>query len=162
MPITTLLYALNFSRGKILDTFYEYSKYEYDPKTKSWFTNFEPNNYSRPIKLLFDLIDKSNNKKILQGQKLNLVLANKLKEKKLKEILVSSDEIIGKYTKTDIKDQKGEIILKSGFNITQESLDKILKSEIHSINLANLDPIMRGPYMFETMKIDKNNNKSEV
>ena len=163
LPITTLLYALNFPREKILETFYEYSKYEYDVKTKSWFTNFDPENYKRPIKLLFDLIDKNNNKKVLQkGQKLNLVLANKLKEKNLKQIIVSADEIIGKYTKTDVKDKKGEVILKSGFNVTKESLDKILQSEIYSLNLANLDPIMRGPYIFETIKVDKNNTKEEA
>ncbi len=163
LPITSLLYALNFSREKILETFYDYSKYEYDSKTKSWFTNFEPNNYKRPIKLLFDLVDKNSNKKVLQkGQKLNIVLANKLKEKNLKEILVSKEEIIGKYTKIDIKDKKGEIILKSGFNITSESLDNILNSGIHTLQLANLDPIIKGPYIFETMKMDKNNNKEEA
>ena len=163
LPITTLLYALNFKRDKILETFYDYSKYEYDLKTKSWFTNFDPNNYKRPIKLLFDIIDKSNNKKVLQkGEKINLVLANKLKEKNLKQILVSAEEIVGKYTKIDIKDKKGDIILKSGFNITKESLDKILQSEIYNLHLANLDPIIKGPYIFETIKIDKNNNKEEA
>ncbi len=163
LPITTLLYALNFKRDKILETFYDYSKYEYDLKTKSWFTNFDPNNYKRPIKLLFDIIDKSNNKKVLQkGEKINLVLANKLKEKSLKQILVSAEEIVGKYSKIDIKDKKGDIILKSGFNITKENLDKILQSEIYNLHLANLDPIIKGPYIFETIKVDKNNNKEEA
>ena len=55
-PITSLLYALNYTRDKILETFYSYNKYEYDIKTKSWFTNFQPENYKRPIKLLFDLL----------------------------------------------------------------------------------------------------------
>ena len=60
--------------------------------------------YKRPIKLLFDFIDKKNNKKILKkGEKLNFVLAKKLKEKGLKEILVSPDELIGKYTKKILK-----------------------------------------------------------
>ena len=163
LPITSLLYALNFNREKILETFYDYNKYQFDIKTKSWFTNFDPNNYKRPLKLLFDLIDKNNNKKILQkGEKINFVLANKLKEKKLKEILVTPEEIIGKYTKIDIKDKKGEIILKSGFNISKEALDKIIQSEIYQLSLANLDPIMRGPYIFETMKVDKNNSKEEA
>ena len=163
LPITTLLYALNFKREKILETFYDYSKYEYDVKTKSWFTNFDPNSYKRPIKLLFDIIDKNNNKKVLQkGEKINFVLASKLKEKNLKQILVSTEEIVGKYTKIDIKDKKGDIILKSGFNITKEALDKILQSEIYNLQLANLDPIIKGPYIFETIKVDKNNNKEEA
>ena len=163
LPITTLLYALNFTRDKILETFYDYNKFSYDQNTKTWYTNFDPENYKRPIKLLFDLVDKSNGKKVLQkGEKLNLVLANKLKEKKLKEIIVSPEEIIGKYTKIDIRDKKNETILKSGFNITKEALDKIIESEIFSLELANLDPIMRGPYIFETIKIDKNNTREEA
>ena len=158
-----MLYALNFTRDKILETFYDYNKFSYDQNTKTWYTNFDPENYKRPIKLLFDLVDKSNGKKVLQkGEKLNLVLANKLKEKKLKEIIVSPEEIIGKYTKIDIRDKKNETILKSGFNITKEALDKIIESEIFSLELANLDPIMRGPYIFETIKIDKNNTREEA
>ncbi len=163
IPITTLLYALGKSREDILDTFYTYENYTYDKSSNSWSTIFEPDNYKRPIKLQFDLIDKKNKKKILKkGEKLNLVLAKNLKAKGLKEIFVSTDELIGKYTKKDIKDKNGEIILKSGFNLTSELLDKILLSEKYNIQLANVDTIIRGPYIFETIKLDKNNNKEEA
>ena len=33
-------------------------------------------------------------------------------------LAVSLDELIGKYTKEDIRDKGGEIVLKSGFNLT--------------------------------------------
>ena len=52
----------------------------------------------RPLKLSYDLIDSVNNKKVLgKGEKLNIVIAKKLKEKGLKSISVSNEEIIGKY-----------------------------------------------------------------
>ncbi len=163
IPITTLLYALGKTREEILKTFYSYENFSYDKVTNSWSTQFEPEKYKRPIKLQFDLIDKKNKKKILKkGEKLNLVLAKNLKAKGLKEILVSTDELIGKYTKEDIKDNKGEIILKSGFNLTSDLLEKILLSEKYNIELANVDSIIRGPYIFETIKLDKNNNKEEA
>ncbi len=163
IPITTLLYALGKSREEILKTFYSYENFSYDKTTNSWSTSFEPEKYKRPIKLQFDLIDKKDKKKILKkGEKLNIVLAKNLKEKGLKEILVSKDELIGKYTKEDIKDKGGEIVLKSGFNLTSEILDKILSSEKYKIELANVDSIIRGPYIFETIKLDKNNNKEEA
>ena len=66
---------------------------------------FNPEKYKRPIKLLFDLIDKKNDKKILKkGEKLKFILAQKLKEKGLEKIIVSEEEIIGKYTNEDLKD----------------------------------------------------------
>ena len=55
-----------------------------------WETDFEPENYRRPIKLSYDLIDSKNNKKVLtKGEKLNFIIATKLKEKGLKSILIS-------------------------------------------------------------------------
>ncbi len=163
IPITTFLYALGKTREEILKAFYLYDTYSYDKSTSSWSSNFEPEKYKRPIKLQFDLIDKKNKKKVLKkGEKLNFVLAKSLKEKGLKEIIITPEELLGKYTKEDIKGKNGEEILKSGFDITKESLEKILQSEKYKIELANVDSILRGPYIFETIKLDKNNNKEEA
>ena len=47
-------------------------------------------NIKDQLNFQFDLIDKKNKKKVLKkGEKLNFVLAKNLKEKGLKEILVS-------------------------------------------------------------------------
>ena len=60
------------------------NKYSYNSETQSWITDFIPENYKRPIKLSYDLIDAKNNKKILsKGEKLNIVIAKKLYEKGL-------------------------------------------------------------------------------
>ena len=163
LPITTFLYAMGMKRENILEKFYTYDSYNFDLEKKTWSTSFKPEKYKRPVKLLFDLIDKTNSKKILKkGEKLNFILAQKLKEKKLNEIIVSEDEIIGKYTNQDLKDSSGELIIKSGFNITKESLDKIVSSKINHLKLANVDSILRGPYIFETIKIDKNHDKESA
>ncbi len=163
LPITTFLYAMGMSRQSILEQFYTYDSYQFDTITKTWSTEFKPEKYKRPIKLLFDLIDKKNNKKILKkGEKLNLILAQKLKEKNLDKIIVSDDEIIGKYTNEDLKDSEGKLIINSGFNVTKETLEKIVSSKISKLKLANVDSILKGPYIFETIKIDKNFDKQSA
>ncbi len=163
IPITTFLYALGKTREEILGTFYSYDTYTYDKSNNSWSTIFQPEKYKRPVKLQFDLINKNNNKKFLKkGEKLNFILAKSLKDKGLKEIIVSPEELIGKYIKEDIKGNNHELILQSGFNITKETLDKILSLEKYKLELANVDTILRGPYIFETIKLDKNNNKNEA
>ncbi len=58
LPITTFLYALGLKREDILEQFYTYSNYTFNSKNNSWSTVFDPNNYKRPIKLTFNLIDK--------------------------------------------------------------------------------------------------------
>ena len=123
LPITTILFALGYSKDKIINTFYSSSNYSYSDKTKSWHTNFNPENYKRPIKLPFDLVDANTNKKVLsKGEKLNISYCKKLSEKGLKSVLVSNDEIIGKYLAKDVKDKSGESIVSAGFDITEEQL----------------------------------------
>ena len=157
LPISTILYALGFNKEKIINTFYSTSKFDYNKELKKWTTNFDPENYKRPIKLSFDLIDASNNKKILsKGEKLNIVIAKKLGEKGLKSISISNEEIIGKYLAKDVKDNNGDILVGAGFDLTEEQLQKIISKEENSLLIVNIDPINKGPYILETLKIDKN------
>ena len=118
LPITTILFALGFTKEKIIETFYTTSKYNYNPEKKCWITDFIPENYKRPIKLSNDLVDATNDKKVLsKGEKLNIVIAKKLQEKGLKSILISNNEIIGKYIGKDIKEKNGEVIVSAGLLI---------------------------------------------
>ena len=85
LPITTFLFALGFSKTKIIDTFYSTNKYIFNKETKCWITDFNLDNYKRPIKLSYDLIDSKNNKVILRkGEKLNIIIAKKTKRKRFK------------------------------------------------------------------------------
>ena len=98
LHISTILYALDLSKEKIIKTFYSTSQYSFDIDNKQWITNFDPENFKRPIKLPFDLIDAKNNKKVLsKGEKLNFIIAKKLQDKNLKEILISNEELRGDY-----------------------------------------------------------------
>ena len=94
LPITTILFALGLTKEKIIKSFYTTNKFNFDEKNKKWITNFDVNNYKRPVKLAFDLIDAKNNKKVLsKGEKLNFIIAKKLEEKNLKEIFVTNEEL---------------------------------------------------------------------
>ena len=125
-----------------------------------WITDFNPENYKRPIKLSFDLIDAKTNKKVLsKGEKLNFIISQKLKDKGLKSILISKEQVIGKYVANDIKDKNGEIIVGAGFDITEEQIQKLSAKKLIVLNLVNMDPINKGPYLLETLKIEKNHDK---
>ena len=161
LPITTILFALGFSKEKIINTFYTTDKYTFNNDNKMWTIDFNPENYKRPIKLSFDLIDSKNNKKLLsKGEKLNFVIAKKLYEKGLKSVLISNDQIIGKYIANEIKNTSGEVLIGAGFDITEEILEKLKNEKI--LNVVNIDPINKGPYLLETLKIDKNLNKTDA
>ena len=164
LPVTTLLYALGYKRGEILESFYDFKIFNFDKATKKWKTKFNPNEYKRPIKLRNDLIDSSNEKKILKkGSKINFAIAKKLFDDGLKNVLVSFDYFLNKYVKNDLINlSSNEVFLKSGSPISQENLDKITELNINTLTIADVDPINKGPYLIDTLNIDKNNNKEEA
>ncbi|MDC0248339.1 DNA-directed RNA polymerase subunit beta, partial [Pelagibacteraceae bacterium] len=91
------------------------------------------------------------------------VIAKKVYDEGLKNILVSSDFFIDKYVKDKLIDAtSNETILESGSPITQESLDKILELKTDTISIANVDPINKGSYLIDTLNVDKNTNKEEA
>jgi len=164
LPITTLLMSLGYSRGEILDLFYEFKTFNLDNKTKKWKTKFNPNDYKRPSKLKDDLVDPDSQKVLLKkGSKINIVTAKKLFEKGLKNILVNFEYFLNKYIKNDLIDTSiKETFLKAGQLIDLEALDRIKKLNINSITVADIDPINRGPYLIDTLNTDKNITKEEA
>ena len=56
---------------------------------------------------------------------------------------------------TCIRDLIREVIINAGFDITEENLNKIVDQGETSLEIVNIDPINKGPYLLETIKIDK-------
>lgn len=164
LPITTLLYAIGYNKKEMLDLFYDFKVFHFDEIKKKWRTKFDPNDYKRPIKLRFDLINSKDNKKILKkGSKINSIIAKKLFDDGLKNITFTSDYFLGKYVKDELSNKpQNEVFLSSGSSIQQEDLDQILKCNINTLEIADIDPINKGPYLIDTLNIDKNNSKDEA
>ena len=55
--------------------------------------------------------------------------------------------MIGKYTAKDLLDKNSNIILSSGSDIKEEEIEKIKNENIKSLELVNIDPINKGPYI---------------
>ena len=164
LPITTFLYALGYQKKDMLNLFYDFKVFNFDKTKDRWEAKFDPNDYKRPIKLRNDLINSKDNKKVLKkGSKINLVIAKKLFDAGLKNILFQSEFFLGKYVKNDLTNHAiGEVFLKSASPIHQEDLDKILECNINKLEIADVDPINKGPYLIDTLNMDKNNSKEEA
>ena len=75
---------------------------------------------------------------------------------------MTKDELIGKYASKDIFDKNKNIVLQAGHDLTEEVLGKISSESINSLEIVSIDPINKGPYLLETLKIDKNLNKTDA
>ena len=95
LPITSILFSLGFSKEKIIETFYTTNKYTYNSDTKYWTTDFNLENYKRPLKLSYDLIDAKKKELVWQGEGVGYLTQNR--EEKVSQINEFVAKILAQY-----------------------------------------------------------------
>ena len=187
LPVTTLLMALDSDAteklrsnrkkdGKqltpeektgmtpenLLDFFYETVVFE-RVKKKGWKTEFAGDRL-RGVKLTSDLINaKTNRVAIKAGTKVTARLIRELVEKGLKEQVIPTEDLIGRYIASDIiNDTTGEIYVEAGDEITEEVLEVFDNAKIDKISTLAIDHVNIGPYIRNTLAVDKNSTREEA
>ena len=186
LPVTTLLMALDneetakkrekalakgdtidpleaegMSKEDVLNFFYD--QMTYTRTKKGWKTDFDAKRM-RGVKLTKDLINAKTGKVVAEaGEKLTPRRLKKLEESTLSEILVTSDELIGSYVAEDIFNEKsGEIFAEPGEEITEEGIEAVEEAGITEIKVLAIDHVNVGPYIRNTLAVDKNTNREEA
>jgi len=186
LPVTSLLYALDsdatdklrakrkkdskplqlqeiqgMSKEEILHAFYETVVYKH--AKQGWTTAFNPER-TKGQKLLAALIDAKNGKEVAEtGAKMTARLGQKLVEQGLKEILVQPQELVGQYLAADLIDEKsGQVLFEAGDEITADTLEKLEAAGTKELPLLGIDHVNIGPYVRNTMMVDKNSTREEA
>ena len=158
--VSTLLLALGYSKSDMVNEFYEKETYSFDNSQKKWKTKFDPENY-KSKNFSEEVIDAKTNKQIVKiGEQINFLMAKKLANDGLKEILVSNESLIGKFLHSDIV--VGEDTFKIGTELNQTIIEKIIEAKITTIDVSKTNSISKGPYLLQTILNDKNNNKNDA
>ncbi len=160
---STLLLALGFSKSEIVNEFYDSEKFIYDTKTEKWKTKFNPENY-KAKNFSEEVIDAKTGKVVVKvGDKINYLNAKKLANEGLKDILVSSESLLGKFLHKEVKisDQEDDVF-KIGTEINDAIIQKIVQSNIHTLDISITNSINKGPYLLLTILNDKNNSKDDA
>ncbi|HEU4839219.1 MAG TPA: DNA-directed RNA polymerase subunit beta, partial [Micavibrio sp.] len=186
LPVTTLLRALDsaasaqyrteqeakdkpvdplmiqgMSNEEILGTFYDVVKY--DKTDKGWKTPFVPARY-RGVKLAYDLVDAKSGKTVVDaGEKITPRKAKQLAEDGLKEILVQDEQLAGTYLSEDIFDgATGQVYFEAGHELTADDMEQLDEFTIKSLPILAIDHLNVGPYIRNTMMIDKCDTREEA
>jgi DNA-directed RNA polymerase subunit beta len=159
---STLLQALGYSKKEIANEFYDSEDYTFEKKSNKWKTKFNPDNY-KAKNFSEEVIDAKSGKVVIKlGEKINYLNAKKLLNDGLKDILVSSESLFGKFLHEDVKvSDEDEGIFKIGTEINDTIIQQILETDIHSIRVSITNSINKGPYLLTTILNDKNNSKED-
>ena len=161
MYITTLLRALGLTKNDILNQFY--STIEYKALKGEWKTAFEPAKF-KGMKLFKDIVDADSGEVLIEANtKVSPRLIKKLSDLKGKSYKVEDHDIVGSYISHDITDEEtGEIIAEAGDEITFEVLERVKELKLKKFSVLNIDYLNVGPYIRNTLVLDKNESKDEA
>ena len=161
LPVTTLLYALGLDDEEILATFYD--RIPLKATKEGWRMPFRPDRM-RGIKPTSDLIDAKTGKVAIEaGRKVTARLAKKLADEGLKELLVSDDDLHGRYLAQDIVNMEtGEIYGEAGEELDAKLLGTLKDLGLKEIPILDIDHVNVGAFIRNTLHIDKNSNTEEA
>ena len=148
--------------GGLLDYFYNKVNF-IRVKKKGWKTAFMGDSL-RGVKLTSDLINaKTSRVAVKAGTKMTPRLVRDLVKKGLKELLLPTEDLIGRYIASDIINEKtGEIYAEAGDEITEETLQVFDDVKIDVISTLAIDHVNVGPYIRNTLAVDKNTTREEA
>ena len=161
IPGTSLLYALGMDGEEILSTFYKTITYTRDKD--GWRFPFGGERM-KGMKVSTDLIDADSGEVVVEaGKKLTVRSIRQLDERGVKFLRAQDDDLHGQYIATDIYNPStGEIFAEAGEEITAKSLQALIEAGFEELPLLDIDHINIGPYIRNTLAVDKNHSREEA
>ncbi len=158
LPVTALLFALGLDSEQILDHFYNTVTWKRD--AGGWQVPFVVDQW-RGTKPGFDIVDANSGEVIFPaGQKISPRAANKAEKDGLKQLLIPTEEVFGRYAARDIIDEStGRIWAEAGEEVSPENLELLDKAGVDHIDLLDIDHVSIGPWIRNTLAVDKAENR---
>ncbi|MFY8049219.1 MAG: DNA-directed RNA polymerase subunit beta, partial [Erythrobacter sp.] len=160
LPVTALLYSLGLDAEDILHHFYNTVVWE--RAKDGWKIPFVAEQW-RGAKPTFALVDAATGEEVFPaGTKISPRAANKAAKDGLAELLLPTEEVVSRYAAADMIDEAtGRIYIEAGDELTLEHVEILDKAGIDRLPLLDIDEINTGPWIRNTLKADKAENRDE-
>src|ERR1700749_3228265 len=162
LPATTLLYALGLTQEEILDYFYTKISYKHH-KDGTWHTPVDAG-WMRNAKVNADWKNAKTGEVLVEaGAKITARLLRKWQEDGVKQVAMSEEELLGRYSALDmVNPETGEIFVEAGDELTAANLKTLDDAGFHEIEVINVDGITTGSYIRNTMAVDKTHSREQA
>ena len=163
LPVTTLLQGIGLSGEEILDYFYRTIDYKYDAKKGGWRTPFDPERL-RGLRAVRDLFNAKNGGVVVKaGEKITPRRTRKLIEDGVKELLVTDEDLAGRYIAIDMVDENtGLVLAEAGEELTEELVASLREAAVTLIPTLDIDHVTVGAYIRNTLIADKNSSREQA
>src|SRR3954462_3101886 len=154
LPVTALLHALDMANEEILNTFY--GRVTFQRGKNGWAIPYVAENW-RGQKPAFDVVHGETGEVVFAAnEKITPRRANQAAKDGVKNVLIPTEEIFGRYSAYDLINEKtGEIYIEAGDEVSAENLAKLDAAGVKSLELLDIDFASTGPWIRNTLKADK-------
>ncbi len=161
IPVTTFLMALGLDPETILATFYDTVVHR--RSGKGWRAPFRPDRL-QGVKLTSDLIDADSGETLAEaGTKLTPRILRRIRERGVKDLYVSAEDLVGRYVARDVIDENtGLVLAEAGDELTGPMLERIAEAGVEELPILDIDYINVGPYIRNTLAIDRCRSREEA
>ncbi len=153
--------VVGMSAEDILGTFYD--KVTYTREGDGWRLPFDAERM-KGAKLTDDLVDADTGEVVAKaGDKITPRTSRKLTEAGLKDMFVTSEQLIGQYVGSDLIDEStGLVHCDAGEEITADLLETLASIGVTELPILAIDHMNIGAYMRNTLALDKNATREEA
>ncbi len=159
-PVTILLKALGYNAEQLLEHFYDL-----DVVTAKKGKMYRVLDIERMAgqRALVDIVDpKSGEVLVKQGRRITRAVVKRVKQIDLREVEVTAEDLEGKVIAKPIIDEStGEIIADANNEMAKDILERALAVGIEEFHLIFFDGLSVGPYLRNTLLVDKVNTMEE-
>ena len=161
IPVSSLLRAIGLTSEDMIRGFY--GSIDAVLTKKGWATKFDEEAFIGK-KAVYDLICAYSGEVVVkEGTKLTRKSVEKLRELKFQNYLLTDEILLGYIVAQDLVDaDTGELLLEAGSIVTPESLEILQKLNFKTISIVNPSKSDVGPYLYNTMLVDKNQNQKDA
>ena len=159
-PATILLKALGYNVEQLLEYFYDLDKVVV--RKGKMYRELDIDRMAGQ-RALSDIVDpKSGEVLVKEGRRITRAVVKRVKEIGVKEVEVTAENLEGKVIGRPLIDEStGEIIADANNEMSKDVLEKALAAGIETFNLIFFDGLSVGPYLRNTLLVDKIGTQEE-
>jgi DNA-directed RNA polymerase subunit beta len=161
IPVSSLLRAIGMTSEAMIRVFY--GTVDAVLTKKGWALKFDTEVFVGK-KAPHDLIcADSGELRVKEGTKLSRKAIEKLQGEKFQHYLLTDEVLLGYVVAQDlVESDTGELLLEAGSIVTAESLEILQKLNFETIAIINPSKSDIGPYVYNTMLVDKNQSQKDA
>ena len=161
-PATILLKALGYDTQQILEYYHDIDIVKVGRKGE-YLRDFDVDKVAGQ-KAIVDIVDpKSGESLVKSGRRITRAAVRKIKELGIKQLSLTAEDLLGKViAKPIVNKNTGEIIADVNTEVTSEVLQVIKSMKIKSLHLIFFDGLAVGPYLRNTLLLDKIGSEEEA